>query len=294
MNRIYIDGAAGTVGLALQERLPVAMQGCDYELITLADADRKQMPKRYAAMAGADVVVLCLPDAEASAAARLACKANPQVRILDASAAHRCAPTWVYGLPEVTPADVIQAASMVANPGCFATACILAAKPVAELLREQRADTSAYPRMAFQGVTGYSAGGRKLVDNHEHLPVLSQFGKAHRHLPEIEVFGRVTPSLTTMTGPWYAGMLIQTQVDLPVEDVLAAYHETYATYDDVQVLTAAETDYRISPEQCNGTNLARIVIAAQPNGSTAIAVVIDNLGKGSAGAAASNLRLMLS
>lgn len=300
MSRVYIDGSAGTVGLALQLHLPKLVQdGLVSDVITLSSEERRNDKVRQAAMASADVVVLCLPDEAARPAVRMAHQANPKVRILDASAAHRCAPDWVYGLPEITPTADIRNARYVANPGCFATACVLAARPLSPLLfppasRELDVMLS-YPAMAFQGFTGKSAGGRKMLDDDRvgSLPKLAQFGLKHRHLPEIELHGRVTPMLTTMVGDWYKGMLVQSQVALPADQVLDAYA---AAYDDraVIVRTAASMGHSVNPQLCNDTNLVQIVVAEQANGYSAIAVVLDNLGKGSAGAAADNLRLMLS
>src|SRR5690606_4030083 len=203
--------------------------------------------------------------------------------ILDASAAHRCKEGWVYGLPEIAGKETIANAQYLANPGCFATACVLAAWPL--------------PRttMAFHGVTGYSAGGKKAIDNPtgKPLPRLAQFGFEHRHLPEIAMFGRVTPVLTTMVGNWRDGMLVQTISNSPTHIVLNQYKMAYRDHDHIQVLEASESSFEVDPQSCNGTNQVKIVVAEQPYNCTAIAVVLDNLGKGAAGAAAQNIKLML-
>lgn len=300
MSCVYIDGSSGTVGLALQQHLPALVaEQLVSNIITLSADERRNDTLRKEAMAAADIVVLCLPDEAARPAARMATLANPDIRILDASAVHRCAPEWVYGLPEVIPEADIRNARYVANPGCFATACVLAARPLSSKLgppctRDLEVMLS-YPAMAFQGFTGKSAGGRKMLseDRVSALPKLAQFGLKHRHLPEIELHGRVSPILTTMVGDWYKGMLVQTQVALPANQVIEAFLEFYENT-MVSVHTAESVGYSVNPQRCNDTNMVQIVVAEQANGHSAIAVVLDNLGKGSAGAAADNLRLMLS
>lgn len=290
MTRLFVDGASGTVGMALQPHLThLLAEGLVQQVHTLSPEQHRESAARQAAMAEADLVVLCLPDEIAPPAVDMALAANPAIRILDASAAHRCAPGWTYGLPEVTPAAEIAAAQFVANPGCFATGCILLARPLHQLLSHQAGNP--LPWAAFQGITGYSAGGMK-AQPHDSMPYLTQLGKAHRHLPEIERYARVKPHLTTMVGNWRHGMLVQLAVDLPVADVLQAYYATYAGT-PVEVSLAGDGHRRLSVQESRGHDSAHIMVAEQPHGST-VAIQFDNLGKGSAGAAAENLRLMLS
>ncbi|KVP65569.1 hypothetical protein WJ96_04165 [Burkholderia ubonensis] len=284
MKTMFVDGAAGTVGSALQPYLEQLQSEGLIELFTLPDSMRKIPAYRKHAMRNAELVVVCLPDAEAGDAVSLIESCNPCARILDASATHRCHPDWVYGLPEFISAQAIAQARKVANPGCFATACILGGKPLV--------DAFGPAQLVFQGITGYSAGGRK--GQAEGTPRLVQFGKAHRHLPEIERYtGALAPVLTTTVGPWKQGMLVQTFVNQPEDVVLQVYEDAYRGHQEVRVARAESLNYRVNPKSCNGSNEALICVAGQPNGGSSVAVVIDNLGKGSAGAAAANLRLML-
>lgn len=285
MKKVFVDGAAGTVGMALQPYLEqLWADGLIEPVFTLPDSMRKHPAYRKHAMREADIVVLCLPDDEASAAVALVESCNPRAQILDASATHRCHSDWVYGLPEFIPAQDIAQARRVANPGCFATACILAGKPLVGAF--------GLGQLVFQGMTGYSAGGRKAQA--DGTPRLVQFGKSHRHLPEIARYtGVESIVLTTTVGPWKQGMLVQTHVNLPEDVLLRVYEETYRGNQEVTVARAEALNYRVNPKSCNGTNDALICVAGQPGGGSSVAVVIDNLGKGSAGAAAANLRLML-
>jgi N-acetyl-gamma-glutamyl-phosphate reductase len=282
MLRVFVDGAAGTVGAALQPHLEKLQAEGLIELVTVAEALRKDLEARQDAFSLSDVVVLCLPDAEAGAAAALVEAVNPGARILDASATHRCNEDWVYGFPEVTSAQAITAARRVANPGCFASACILAGKPLV--------DAFGVSHLQFQGITGYSAGGRKA--NPDDMPRLVQFGREHRHLPEIARYTGAVPVLTTTVGPWKQGMLVQTFVPYAEDQVLRAFEEAYQGIQGIRVAGAQALNYRVDPQACNGTNDVLVCVAGQAGGGTSVAVVLDNLGKGSAGAAAANLRLM--
>ena len=221
---------------------------------------------------------------------------NPEARILDASAAHRCADDWVYGLPEVTSPEAIRKAKRVANPGCFATGCILIARPLSRYLQDSEFGSGLLmgnnqPWMAFQGVTGYSAGGY-----HGHatadMPYMAQMGVEHRHLAEIAQYGEVVPTLSVIVADHCQGMVVQTSVPLNAGLVYQLLEAYYADSGCVIVSNASEDDRRLSAQVANRTNRVHIKVSSQPNG-TVIAAAFDNLGKGSAGAAVENLRLML-
>lgn len=282
MLKVFVDGAAGTVGAALQPYLEQMQADGLIELIRVPGEFRKVRSWRRVTMRLADVIVLCLPDDEAADAVALAAEANPGARILDASAVHRCEDGWVYGLPELTAPEVIASARRVANPGCFATACILAGKPLVEAFGASH--------LQFQGITGYSAGGSKAKP--DDMPRLVQFGRAHRHLPEIARYTGAVPVLTTTVGPWKQGMLVQTFVPQSEDQVIDAFNRAYGGNQGVRVARAGNLKHRVDPQACNGTDDALVCVAGQPTGGSSVAVVIDNLGKGSAGAAAANLRLM--
>lgn len=124
---VFIDGAAGTTGLEIRERLAGRSE---IDLITLADADRKDAAKRAEALNGADFVILCLPDDAAREAVALI--DNPRTRVIDASTAHRVADGWTYGFAELEPAQAqaIADASRVSNPGCWPTGYLALVRPL--------------------------------------------------------------------------------------------------------------------------------------------------------------------
>lgn len=282
--RIFVDGASGTVGMALRPHLEDLSLDQPLKINRLGDDERRSVARRRAYIADADLVVLCLPDEAAATAVEMVREVNPRARILDASAAHRCAAGWTYGLPEIVGEDRIRAAQYVANPGCFATGCVLLARPLARLLPT--------PWLPFQGVTGYSAGGKESTINIDQ-PWLAQLGIAHRHLPEIEQYGAVVPVLTTMVGNWHQGMLVQATIPLAADEVLEAYQTAYTGADAIEVLTPRKGQRRLLVKGNNRTNRVSIMVSGHTNGGTTVAAAYDNLGKGSAGAAAANIRLML-
>lgn len=296
MTKVFIEGSAGTVGMALR---PFITQMQAEGLIsgvaeTIRVDDRpeaERMASRERLAAWADVAVLCLPDEAAVETVERIRRVNPRARILDASAAHRCSEGWTYGLPEVTAEAEIARAQYVANPGCFATGCILLARPLRALLNASAsANAGARPWVPFQGITGYSAGGRKAVQGE---PRLVQLGSEHRHLPEIARYAGVSPVLTTLVGDWYQGMLVQATVGLGANLVYERYLSAYGDNPGITVTLADADHRRLSATEANGTNDVHIVVAKQLYGGTTVAASYDNLGKGAAGAAAHNLRLML-
>ena len=286
MSVVFLHGAHGAVGVSVQGHLTNLLESGQVTEVLAPHAQHSKAEWVAAAMMErADVMVLCLPDAAAIEAVQLAREVNPDLCILDASAAHRCAAGWVYGLTELATPDDLVAAQYVANPGCFATGCILLARPLAELL----GDTP----MCFQGVTGYTAAGKRGVLRAEH-PSLVQFGKPHRHLPEIARYGRVTPILTTTLASWPQGMLVQSTLMHPVEEDFSRLASAYAGRGDVTVRRAGdEAGYALDISENVQTMRVSLLVAEQAPGVTSVAAAYDNLGKGAAGSIARNVRWML-
>src|SRR5262249_22375149 len=125
--KVFIDGAAGTTGLEIRERLAMRPE---FSVTQLPDADRKDVRARKNALNEADVVVLCLPDDAARDSVALI--ENETVRVIDASTAHRVAEGWVFGFPEFEPGnyDAIATAKRVTNPGCWSTGFLALVRPL--------------------------------------------------------------------------------------------------------------------------------------------------------------------
>lgn len=301
---IFIDGEAGTTGLQIRARLEGRS---DIEFIRLGEAERKDRARREAALNACDLAILCLPDDAAREAAALV--RNPRVSLLDASSAHRVAPGWTYGLPELAPgqAQAIAAAARVSNPGCYPTGVILLLKP---LLR-----AGLLPRdfpVNVHAVSGYSGGGRSLIEAFERAqnPRRSPYNwyalkLEHKHLEEMRRYSELAhgPVFMPSYGNYRQGIVLQIPLQLrtlPPGVTGAALHDALADYyrdaEYVRVVPRAEaaTLETLDPERLNGTNRIDLyVFAHEERRQAVLAAVYDNLGKGASGAAVQNLNLML-
>lgn len=302
--RIFIDGEAGTTGLQIRARLEGRQ---DLDLLSIDPARRKDPEARRELLNSADVAVLCLHDDVAREA--VAMIENPQTRVLDASSAHRTADGWAYGFPELTPGShqEIGAARFVSNPGCYATGAIALLRPLTDagLLPPD------FP-LSVQGFSGYSGGGRALVDAHEgrgEHPMAGAFKSyalslTHKHQPEMAAHGGLTalPLFTPHVGGWRQGMLVQIPLHLGLLGVEAeALHGAlvahYAGERFVRVMPFEDgqpAEAILDPQTLNGTNELELFVYASPGGEHALLVSrLDNLGKGASGAAVQNLDVML-
>lgn len=305
MQRVFIDGQAGTTGLEITARLS---SRCDIELLCIGEADRKAPEARRALMNEADLVILCLPDDAAVEAVALL--DNPRTKILDASTAHRVAADWTYGLPELDPGQRsrIQASQRVSNPGCYATGFVLAARPLVDA-----GVLAAGAQLATFAISGYSGGGRAMIEAQQgpdRTPPLGTprgygLGGNHKHLPEMTHFASLTnpPLFTPMVADYYKGMVVylplnpdQLACPATATDIHALLAERYRQEPCINVVplgaAIALDDGFLSPIEANGTNRLDLMVFGEAD-QTLIAARFDNLGKGASGAAVQNLNLML-
>ena len=303
--QVFIDGQVGTTGLEIAERLHTR---ADIELLTISEADRKDPQTRANLLRNADVAILCLPDDAAREAKQLAAG---KTRLLDASTAHRTTPDWIYGLPELseTQPNDIKNAELVSNPGCYPQGFILTTRPLiaAGLIPIEL-------RLSLHAVSGYSGGGRSLIEQvraltDEQREALATrpyaLGLDHKHVPEMRRYSGTAelPLFTPSVGNFYKGMLTQVPLflaDLAPGTTLEALHttlvEAYRTTRFVNVLPLGGADVLqagyLSPTVCNDTNDLEIMVFGNDVQALLIARY-DNLGKGAAGSAVQNLNLML-
>jgi N-acetyl-gamma-glutamyl-phosphate reductase len=304
--RLFIDGAAGTTGLQIRDRLSGHSA---VEVLSLPEARRKDPEARRDMLNSVDLAILCLPDAAAREAVSLI--EVPDVRVIDASTAHRVAPDWVYGFPEMTrgQAERIAAAKRVANPGCYATAAIALLRP----LIEARILPADFPT-TVNAISGYSGGGRSLIESFED-PTAAQYTQSpfwiygldlnHKHLPELRHHSglQAPPVFVPSVGHFAQGMLVSMPLQLHAlpgkpraDDIRAALQAHYAGARFVQVMPADDdaSMTRLEPESLNGSNDLHLHVFASVDGQRALLVgQLDNLGKGASGAAVQNLNLML-
>ncbi len=301
MATVFIDGAAGTTGLRIRERL--AGRG-DITLIELDEDRRKDPSARQDALNRSDAAILCLPDAAAAEAVSLLDPDNVHTAVIDTSTAHRTAAGWVYGFPELTGLrEKIRASKRIANPGCHASGFIALTAPLVETgILPKDAALSAF------SLTGYSGGGKKMIAEYEApepSPLLSAprmygLGQTHKHLPEMNAVTALTvpPVFCPIVAPYYAGMevtipLFAGQIEGTAADIAEVYRSYYGRSpgavrfkegaDEAGFLSAAAFAGRDDMEISVFGNGERILVCAR----------FDNLGKGASGAAVQNLNLLL-
>jgi N-acetyl-gamma-glutamyl-phosphate reductase len=301
MARIFIDGEAGTTGLQIREKL-ADVRGV--ELASLPAEARRDPEAKQKLYGEVDVVILCLPDEAAKDAARLINTMGEKTpRVIDASSAHRVAPGWTYGFPELVEgqAEAIARAKKVSNPGCHATGAIALLRPLT--------DAGVMPKdmaVSIGSVSGYSGGGKAMIEAYEtgRAPAFEIYalGLEHKHMAEIELYSGLTtrPIFVPSVGNFRQGMLVSAPFHLDalpgkpkIADVRAVFQKHYRGQKFVHVMPPSDVS-RLEPESLNGTNDMEIHVFGNDTRRQAVLVGrFDNLGKGASGAAVQNLMLML-
>jgi N-acetyl-gamma-glutamyl-phosphate reductase len=323
--KVFIDGAAGTTGLEIHERLAGRNE---FSLVRLSDADRKETRARHRALNEADVVILCLPDEAARDALELI--ENPSVRVIDASSAHRVADGWVYGFPELEKDQRarIASAKRISNPGCWPTGFLALVRP---LVRAGILPAD-FP-LTVTGVSGYSGGGKSMIEEFEdrnsprYVETVSRtyaLTLSHKHAPEMRVHSGLAhpPVFSPNVGRFYRGMIVEVPLQLwalpSKPNVLDLYGVIGGAYRGEQLIEvagldkvdlmatlkkAAETGHvprpvgalhqSIDAEMLKFTNGMKLfVLGNDMTRQARLIAVLDNLGKGASGAAVQNLNIM--
>ncbi|RCL03725.1 MAG: N-acetyl-gamma-glutamyl-phosphate reductase [Candidatus Tokpelaia sp. JSC161] len=304
MVKIFIDGEYGTTGLQIQQRLS---KKNNLDILSIPKADRYNTNLRIDYLRSSDITILCLPDHIARKTIdTIEQLKGCQTRIIDTSTAHRTEKNWTYGFPELTKNQNIRisAAKRVSNPGCYPTGAISLIRP----LRESGIIEADYP-LTINAVSGYTGGGKKLIatmelESHPHY-FLYALRLNHKHIKEIMIHSQLyqTPIFTPAVSAFPQGMIISIPLHMKLMKKkvnLTIIHEILQKhYDGTNLIEVASiheilSKKEIHAEELSHTDKMKIYITGSRNGELAnLIAVLDNLGKGAAGAAIQNLNLML-
>lgn len=294
-HKVFIDGAAGTTGIEIVERLAPR---AEFDPLILDEEARKDPSARRDAFHAADFAVLCLPDDAAREAVAMA--EGSKVRIIDASSAHRVAPGWTYGFPEVTGRDRVATADRVSNPGCYSTGFIALLAPLVRkgLLPSDWPYTS-------HAVSGYSGGGKALIERFTADPDLAfrayAMALGHKHVPEMQerVGLKHPPLFTPAVIPAHRGMVVEVPLHLeqmaraaPVDGLRDCLVDFYANSPVVTVHQETPDEILLRRSMVPSDRLELWVYGARDGNQARLVARLDNLGKGASGAAVQNLNLM--
>jgi N-acetyl-gamma-glutamyl-phosphate reductase len=302
--KVFIDGKEGTTGLKIYERFS---QRKDIELMQIDEDKRKDPEERRRFINESDFTFLCLPDAAAVESADLC--TSSRTRILDASTAHRTAPGWDYGFPELAPSfrAAIEKSKRVAVPGCYASGFGSICYP----LTSSGIMGRDYP-VVCHAVSGYSGAGKKAIAQYEDparskeldSPRLYALTQQHKHLPEMQKISGLdyAPIFDPYVCDYFSGMAVTVPLytrllakKATAHDVWEMFSEHYSGCRFVNVAgfmgEGTLTEQFIAANTMSGTNTMQIFVCGNDD-RVMITSRFDNLGKGASGAAVQCMNIM--
>lgn len=300
MYKVFIDGREGTTGLRIVERL---QNRRDIELMLIPEELRKDPEQRKKYLNSCDIAFLCLPDAAAVEAVGMV--ENENVRIIDTSTAHRTNPDWVYGFPELynSLADALPTAKRVAVPGCHASGFNALIAPLTEAGVVKKSAL-----ITCFSLTGYSGGGKKMINTYEHEKTDELYSariyalpQSHKHLPEMAAVSQLEnkPVFSPIVDDYYSGMLVTvpffgSQVTGGINAVKQTYINKYADkrFIDISDLNGENTGGMLGSNNLSGKDKMQIFVTGNEERFT-VSARFDNLGKGASGAAVQCMNIML-
>ena len=255
------------------------------------------VPNTEALASGADVLFLCLGHDEAAAF-----EPPADAVVVDLSGGHRLRDAnlygdwygfahpfpealaeWSYALPELYP----PASRLIANPGCYATAALLALAPLADAIEPEG--------IVVDAKSGVSGAGRALKASSHAGFVLENLSPyrigSHQHAPELEQALGFPICFVPHLLPLRRGLLATCYVRAVDDGSRERLEDAYAGSDVVRVLPEG-----VAPElsRVQGTDTAEVALFEdRSTGTTIVVCALDNLGKGAAGQAVQNANLAL-
>ncbi len=298
--KIFIDGKEGTTGLRIFERL---RSRDDVEVFSLPDELRKDTAARKEALNNCDIAFLCLPDAASIEAVSLI--ENPDVKVIDASTAHRTLSDWAYGFPELSEQHLekIKNSKRVAVPGCHASGFVALVYPLVSA-----GILPADALITCHSITGYSGGGKKMIAEYEDgcrtpnfdSPRQYALTQQHKHLKEMKAITGLekSPIFCPIVSDYYSGMAVTVPLfaenlseGKTMNDIIEVYKNTYTTeFVSYKEDTGSDAMLCANALRCKDN----MEIFVQGNEERILLVArFDNLGKGASGAAVECMNIML-
>lgn len=305
MTKIFIDGKEGTTGLKIFERFK---DRTDLEILNIDEEKRKDPQERKKMINASDFTFLCLPDAAAIEAVSLA--ENPNVRIIDASTAHRTNLDWAYGFPELSSdhRKKIKNSNRVAVPGCYAGGFISMVYP----LVANGFIAPDYPITCY-ALSGYSGAGKKAIAVYESEDKPYEFNsprqyaltQQHKHLPEMQSICGLAekPIFIPVVCDYYSGMVVTVPLFPKLmkkrytpDEIVEMFKKHYDGQPMVKIhdFMGADvlSDGFLPANTLSGKNYIELFVYGNED-RIVISSRLDNLGKGASGAAVQCLNIMM-
>ena len=301
--KVFIDGESGTTGLEIRSHLQHRQ---DIKLIKINKENRKSKDERAKCLNEADICILCLPDEAAKESVTMV--ENKKTIVIDTSTAHRVSDGWCYGFPEYEPhqREKIRNSTRIANPGCYAIGAIALLHPLLsnKLISEEHG-------IAITGLSGYSGGGRALIEKFEKDQKNSQriydyaLNLDHKHLPEIKKWAPLFnyPAFVPCVGSYYRGMLVRILLPYSCYNKNSRFEDIYEGlskhYDQEEFIKVINNSGQIrmneiSPQELNCTNNMNLYLTADKDDKNiALIAQFDNLGKGASRQALQTLSILI-
>lgn len=303
--KVFIDGKDGTTGLKIFQRFE---NRTDLEILLISEEKRKDLSERAKLINSSDFTFLCLPDDAAKESVSLC--TNPNVKIIDASTAHRTNSEWAYGFPELSSEfrNKIEHSSRVAVPGCYASGFASIVYP----LIKNNIIAPDYP-VVCHAVSGYSGAGKKAIAQYEAIdrnssldsPRLYALTQEHKHLPEMQKISGLSykPIFNPYVCDYFQGMTVTIgfytrlmQKKLTGQELTQIYQEHYNSSNFVKCadfLGDGILDEPFIPANtlAQTNNMQLFVYGNQER--LVVTSRFDNLGKGASGAAVQCMNIMM-